>query len=191
MALDIDKVDTIMMENEEKLEKTIKVFKEDLVQVRAGRANPHVLDKITIDYYGQPSPINQIGNVSVQDGQCLVIAPWDKSMLKNIEKAIQLSDIGVNPTNDGNVIRIVFPLLTEERRRDIVKQVKKMSEDAKIAVRNVRRETLEVLKKMNKAKEMTDDEYSNYEKDTDKDVTKSIESIDKLAADKEKELMVV
>lgn len=163
MALDIEKVETLVLEAEEKFEKTSEMYKSDLTQVRAGRANPHVLDKVRVDYYGTPSPINQVGNIAVQDGQCLVISPWDKSLLKEIEKAIQLSDIGINPTNDGNVIRLVFPVLTEERRKDIVKQVKKMSEDAKVAVRNIRRDYLDVFKKMNKNKEMTDDEYADYE----------------------------
>lgn len=163
----------------------------DLTQVRAGRANPHVLDKIKVDYYGTPSPINQVGNIAVTDGQCLVITPWDKSLLKIIEKAIQVSDIGINPTNDGNVIRLVFPTLTEERRKEIVKQVKKMAEDAKVAVRNVRRDALDALKKMNKAKEMTDDEYADYEAKVEKKVAKAIEAIEKAAAEKEKELLTV
>ena len=191
MALDIEKVEMIVMEAEEKFEKSAEVFKSDLTQVRAGRANPHVLDKVKIDYYGTLSPINQVGNISVQDGQCLVISPWDKSLLKAIEKAIQVSDIGINPTNDGNVIRLVFPTLTEERRREIVKQVKKMSEDAKVAVRNVRRDCLDALKKMNKNKEMTDDEYANYEADIEKSVESTIASIDKATAEKEKELLTV
>lgn len=163
----------------------------DLTQVRAGRANPHVLDKIKVDYYGTPSPINQVGNIAVTDGQCLVITPWDKSLLKIIEKAIQVSDIGINPTNDGNVIRLVFPTLTEERRKEIVKQVKKMAEDAKVAVRNVRRDALDAFKKMNKAKEMTDDEYADYEAKVEKKVAKAIETIEKAAAEKEKELLTV
>ncbi len=191
MALDIEKVEMIMMDAEEKFEKSAEVFKSDLLQVRAGRANPHVLDKIKVDYYGTPSPLNQVGNVAVQDGQCLVISPWDKSLLKEIEKAIQVSEIGINPTNDGNVIRLVFPTLTEERRKEIVKQVKKMSEDAKIAVRNVRRDCLDSLKKMNKAKEMTDDEYAGFEEEIEKSVTKAIEEIEKATSDKEKELLTV
>ena len=191
MALDIEKVDTLVMEAEEKFEKTSDVFRSDLTQVRAGRANPHVLDKIRVDYYGTPSPINQVGNIAVQDGQCLVISPWDKSLLKEIEKAVQVSDIGINPTNDGNVIRLVFPVLTEERRKDIVKQVKKMSEDAKVAVRNIRRDYLDVFKKMNKNKEMTDDEYADYEAKVEKKVAKAIETIEKAAAEKEKELLTV
>ena len=191
MALDIEKVEMIIMEAEERLSKTTDVFKTDLSSIRAGRANPHVLDKIKIDYYGTLSPIHQVGNIAVQDGQCLVISPWDKSMLKTIEKAIQVSDIGINPTNDGNVIRLVFPTLTEERRKEIVKQVKRMSEDAKVALRNIRRDCLDSLKKMNKAKEMTDDEYAGYEADVEKSVTKAIETVEKITADKEKEVLTV
>ncbi|MDD6902502.1 MAG: ribosome recycling factor [Candidatus Borkfalkiaceae bacterium] len=191
MALDIEKVETLVMEAEEKFEKTSDVFRSDLTQVRAGRANPHVLDKIRVDYYGTPSPINQVGNIAVQDGQCLVISPWDKSLLKEIEKAIQVSDIGINPTNDGNVIRLVFPVLTEERRKDIVKQVKKMSEDAKVAVRNIRRDYLDVFKKMNKNKEMTDDEYADYEAQIEKLVASAMGEVEKATSEKEKELMTV
>ncbi len=191
MALDIEKVEMIIMEAEERLQKTTDVFRSDLSSIRAGRANPHVLDKVRVDYYGELSPINQVGNISVQDGQCLVISPWDKSLLKTIEKAIQVSDIGINPTNDGNVIRLVFPTLTEERRKDIVKQVKRMSEDAKVAIRNVRRDCLDTLKKMNKAKEMTDDEYSAYEADFEKAVSKAIDGVEKITAEKEKEVLTV
>ena len=191
MALDIEKVETLVLEAEEKFEKTSEMYKSDLTQVRAGRANPHVLDKVRVDYYGTPSPINQVGNIAVQDGQCLVISPWDKSLLKEIEKAIQLSDIGINPTNDGNVIRLVFPVLTEERRKDIVKQVKKMSEDAKVAVRNIRRDYLDVFKKMTKNKEMTDDEYADYESRVEKLVNKAVEAIEKATGEKDKELMTV
>lgn len=191
MALDIEKVEMIIMEAEERLQKTTEVFRSDLSSIRAGRANPHVLDKIRVDYYGELSPINQVGNVSVQDGQCLVISPWDKSLLKTIEKAIQVSDIGINPTNDGNVIRLVFPTLTAERRKEIVKQVKKMSEDAKVALRNVRRDCLDSLKKMNKAKEMTDDEYTAYEADFEKSVAKAIETVERITSEKEKEVLTV
>ena len=191
MALDIEKVEMIILEAEERFQKTTDVFRSDLASIRAGRANPHVLDKIRVDYYGELSPINQVGNVAVQDGQCLVISPWDKSLLKTIEKAIQVSDIGINPTNDGNVIRLVFPTLTEERRKEIVKQVKKMSEDSKVALRNVRRDCLDSLKKMNKAKEMTDDEYAGYEADVEKSVTKAIEMVEKVTAEKEKEILTV
>ncbi len=191
MALDIEKVEMIILEAEERFQKTTDVFRSDLASIRAGRANPHVLDKIRVDYYGELSPINQVGNIAVQDGQCLVISPWDKSLLRTIEKAIQVSDIGINPTNDGNVIRLVFPTLTEERRKEIVKQVKKMSEESKVALRNIRRDCLDSLKKMNKAKEMTDDEYAGYEADVEKSVTKAIEAVEKLTAEKEKEILTV
>ena len=191
MAADMEVVTLILEENKERLEKTASVLKNEYTSIRAGRANPHVLDKVQVDYYGQPSPVNQVGNISVQDGRCLVIAPWDNSMLKNIEKAILVSNIGLTPTNDGTVIRLVFPELTEERRKDICKQVKKMAEDSKIAVRNIRRDALEALKKINKNKEITDDEYSGFEKDGEKEGTKTIETIDKVAAEKEKDVMTV
>lgn len=191
MAVDIEKIEMTILDAEEKLGKTTEVYRSNLVSIRAGRANPHVLDKIRVDYYGSLSPLNQVGNIAVQDGQCLVISPWDKSLLKVIEKAIQTSDVGINPTNDGNVIRLVFPTLTEERRKEIVKQVKKMGEDAKVALRNIRRDCLDSLKKMNKAKEMTDDEYTVYEADFEKVVAKAIETVDKLTADKEKEVLTV
>jgi ribosome recycling factor len=137
------------------------------------------------------TPINQVGNISVSDGKCLVIAPWDKSLLKNVEKALRVSDIGINPINDGNVIRLVFPDLTEERRRDLVKQVKKMAEDAKVAVRNVRRDALDAFKKMKTAKEITDDEYAGFETQVEKSTSKNIDTIDKVSQEKEKELMTV
>ena len=191
MALDIEKVETLVMEAEEKFEKTSALFLSDLTHLRSCMANPNVLYKIMLDYYGTPSPINQVGNIAVQDGQCLVISPWDKSLLKEIEKAIQVSDIGINPTNDGNVIRLVFPVLTEERRKDIVKQVKKMSEDAKVAVRNIRRDYLDVFKKMNKNKEMTDDEYADYEAQIEKLVASAMGEVEKATSEKEKELMTV
>lgn len=191
MAIEQEELDMILLENEEKMEKTLDVFKSEVIQVRAGRANPHVLDKLQVEAYGGTSPINQLGNVSVSDGQCLVISPWDKSLLKSIEKAIQLSSIGITPTNDGNVIRLVFPTLTEERRKEIVKQVKKMGEDAKVAIRNARRDVLDTLKKLKTNKDITEDQYSNYEIDVDKTTNKNVEAIDKVVADKEKEIMTV
>ncbi len=191
MAADMEKIDTILMENEEKLEKTFSVFKEDLLQVRVGRANPRVLDKVNVDYYGTPTPINQVGNMSVVDGTCLVVAPWDKSMLKAVEKAILQANIGLTPTNDGTVIRLVFPALTEERRKELVKQIKKMCEDTKVAARNIRRDTLDVFKKMKTAKEITEDEYDNFASSVEDSVTSTIEKIDKAAAEKEKDVMIV
>lgn len=191
MAADMEKIETILMENEEKLEKTLNVFKDDLVQVRVGRANPRVLDKVTVDYYGTPTPVNQVGNLSVVDGTCLVVAPWDKSMLKLVEKAILQANIGLTPTNDGTVIRLVFPALTEERRKELVKQIKKMCEDAKVAARNIRRDTLDVLKKLKANKEVTEDEFDDFSKTVEESVTKTIEKIDKAAAEKEKDVMIV
>lgn len=191
MATDFEKIEMTMLETEERMEKTLSVLKSEYLMIRVGRANPHVLDRVTVDFYGQMTPINQVGNISVQDGKCLVIAPWDKSLLKNVEKAILGSNVGITPTNDGNVIRLVFPDLTEERRIEISKQVRKMAEEAKVAVRNIRRDALDALKKMKTNKEMTEDEYTDFEKDVNDSTNKAIESVDKLQAEKEKEVMTV
>ncbi len=187
----MEKVEMTLMENDERMEKSVQVLKDSYLRIRAGRANPHVLDKVMVDYYGQMSPINQVGNISVQEGRCLVIAPWDKSLLKGIEKAILASDVGITPINDGNLIRLVFPALTDERRREICKQVKKEGEDAKVAIRNIRRDTLVALKKMKTAKEITEDEYANWEQDVDKATAKYVDSIDKAMAEKEKDVLTV
>ncbi|MDE5896234.1 MAG: ribosome recycling factor [Clostridia bacterium] len=176
---------------EENLDKTLSVVKDEFASLRAGRANPHVLDKLMVEAYGGMSPLNQLGNVSSADARCLVVSPWDKSLLKSIEKAILTSNLGINPTNDGNVIRLVFPELTEERRKDLVKQVKKMGEDAKVAARNNRRDAMEGLKKMKTAKEISEDESRNCEQDVEKAVGKCVEEIDKTVAAKEKELLTV
>ncbi len=186
-----DALDMMLLEASEKMDKSLDVLKQDVVQIRAGRANPHVLDKIQVEAYGGMSPINQIGNISVSDGQCLVISTWDKSLLKSVEKAIQLSNIGITPTNDGNVVRLVFPMLTDERRREIVKQVKKMGEDGKVAVRNIRRDSLDAFKKLKANKEMTEDQYAGVEKEVDKQTAKTVEAIDKVISDKEKEILTV
>ncbi len=191
MAADMEKIEMLLLENDERCEKTVNVFKSELLQVRVGRANPHVLDRVTVDYYGTPSPINQVGNLSVVDGQCLVVAPWDKSLLKAVEKAILSANIGLTPTNDGNVIRLVFPALTEERRKELVKQVKKMTEDSKVAVRNVRRDTLDALKKLKNAKEITEDELADFTDTVEKAVASAIEKIEKASAEKEKDVMTV
>lgn len=187
----IEQVEEILLVLDDKLTKTLSVLKEDYTAVRAGRANPHILDRITVDYYGVPTPINQTSNISVQEGRCLVISPWDTSLLKNIEKAIQVSNIGINPTNDGKVIRLAFPQLTEERRKELSKQVKKMGEDAKVAQRNIRREALEALKKLKTDKLISEDEYSLYEKDIEKSVSEGISQIDSAVAVKDKEIMTV
>ena len=163
---------------EEKMTKTLASLEKEYQGIRAGRANPHILDKIQVEAYGAMSPINQIGNVSVVDAQCLMISPWDKSLLKSVEKAIQLSNIGINPTNDGNVIRLVVPLLTEERRKELVKQVKKMGEDGKVAIRNIRRDSLDGFKKLKTAIEITEDQYAEYESAIEKLTSKTYEAVD-------------
>ncbi len=189
--IDSEKVDEVFLVLEEKLEKTVSVLTADYAAIRAGRANPHILDKLQVEAYGGMSPLNQLGNVSVADARCLVISPWDKSLLKPIEKAILASNVGITPANDGTVIRLVFPELTEERRKELVKQTRRMGEDAKVAARNVRREAMEAVKKMKTAKEISEDEAKNCEIDIEKSVTKYIEQIDKAAAAKEKELLTV
>lgn len=186
-----EKFDDIFMTLEDKLEKAVSIQKADYASIRAGRANPHVLDKLQVEAYGGMSPLQQLGNVSVADARCLVISPWDKSLLKPIEKAIQASNIGINPSNDGSVIRLVFPELTEERRRDLVKQVKKMGEETKVAARNIRREAMEGIKKLKTAKEVSEDEADNAEVDVEETITKYMEEIDKTVAAKEKELLTV
>ena len=158
-------------------------------EIRAGRANPAVLDKVKVDYYGSPTPVNQLAAVSVTEARTLTIQPWDASVLRPIEKAIQTSDIGINPQNDGKVIRLIFPPLTEDRRKDIVKDVQKIAEDTKVQVRNARRDALDKLKAMKKAGELTEDDLKQGEKKTQDLTDKYIKNIDKLSADKQKEVM--
>lgn len=189
--VDNEKVEEIFLILEDKLDKTASVLREEFAAIRAGRANPHVLDKLQVEAYGAMSPLVQLGNVAVSDARCLVISPWDKSLLKAIEKAILASNIGITPTNDGTVIRLVFPELTEERRRDLVKQVRRMGEESKVAARNVRREAMEAIKKMKTAKEVSEDEGRSCEQDIEKSVQKCIDEIDRIVAAKEKELMTV
>ncbi len=189
--IDSEQVEEIILVLDDKLSKTVSVLKEDFAAVRAGRANPHILDKIMVDYYGAPTPVNQTSNISVQEGRCLVISPWDMSLLKAIEKAIQTSNIGITPTNDGKVIRLAFPQLTEERRRDLSKQIRKMGEDSKIAARNIRRDALENFKKLKNEKLLSEDEFASYEKDVEKYVSDCIAEIDAATAAKEKEIMTV
>ena len=191
MAIENEQFEMIMMEVMEKTEKTVSVLNSEYITIRAGRANPHILDKVLVDYYGTPTPINQVGNLSVTEGRCLVIAPWDASMLKVIEKQLIAENLGINPVNDGKVIRLVFPALTEERRKEIVKQIKKMAEDSKVAVRNVRRDGMDALKKMKNNKELSEDEHAVCEKEVDKVIAETIEKIEKLCADKEKDVLSV
>lgn len=188
---DNEQAEEILLVLDDKLSKTISVLEEDYSAIRAGRANPHILDKVSVDYYGAMTPVTQIANISVQEGRCLVVSPWDISVLKGIEKAIQISNIGITPTNDGKVIRLAFPQLTEERRKELSKQVRKMGEDAKVAERNIRRDALEQLKKLKTDKVLSEDEYSSCEKDVEKAVSDAVAEIDAAVAAKEKEIMTV
>ena len=176
---------------ERKMEKTLEVLASDFAAVRAGRANAQVLDRIEVEYYGTPTPINQVGSISSPDPRTLVIQPWDGSLLKPIEKAIQTSELGINPQNDGRIIRLVFPQLTEERRKDLIKQVKKYAEDGKVAVRNVRREAVDFVKKAQKKGEMTEDDQKKAEKDIQELTDKYIKKVDEMCAKKDKELMEI
>ena len=178
-------------EIKEKMSKTISVFAENLAGVRAGRANPAILNKITVDYYGVPTPISQVAGISVPEARLIVIQPWDASILKEIEKEILKSDIGINPNNDGKVIRLSFPELNEERRKEIVKDIRKMAEDAKIAVRSIRRDAIDRFRKMQKDSEITEDELKASEDEVQKITDKKIEEIDEILANKEKEVMSV
>ena len=178
-----------LKEFERKMERTLEVLASDFAAVRAGRANAQVLDRISVEYYGTDTPINQVGTVSSPDARTLVIQPWDGSLLRAIEKAIQTSDLGINPQNDGRVIRLVFPQLTEERRKDLTKQVKKYGEDAKVAVRNIRRDAVDSVKKAQKKGEMTEDDEKKAEKDIQDLTDRFTKRIDEMCAKKEKELM--
>lgn len=171
--------------------KAIDYVKGEYNLMRAGRANPKLVENITVDYYGAMTPINQMGNISIPEPRCLVITLWDKSALKLVEKAILSANIGVTPQNDGTVIRLTFPVLTEERRKDLVKQVKKLAEETKVVLRNARRDAMDALKKEKNAKTVSEDLISDYEKEIDKALSKYIESVDKLAKDKEVDVMSV
>ena len=175
----------------EKMEKGIQAFSRELASIRAGRASASLLDRLTINYYGAPTPVNQLGSISVPEARMLVITPYDKSILGDIEKAILKSDLGLNPVNDGNIIRLSVPALTEERRRDLVKQVKKEAEEAKVAIRNVRRDGNDDLKKLEKNGEITEDALRGYSDDVQKMTDEHIAKIDQLAKEKEKEIMEV
>ena len=175
----------------EKMEKTISVYSEKLSEVRAGRANPAILNKVKIDYYGTPTPINQVAGISVPEARLIVIQPWDASVLKEIEKAILASDIRINPNNDGKVIRLAFPELNEERRKELAKDVRKMAEDAKVAVRSIRREGMDTVKQEQKDGDITEDELKQAENEIQKITDKSIDEIDKILEAKEKEIMSV
>ena len=177
--------------HEEKMEKTLNNLLEEYAGIRAGRANPHVLDKIKVDYYGSPTPIQQVGNISVPEARIIVIQPWEKSLLKAIEKAIQTSDLGINPNNDGSCIRLVFPEMTEDRRKELSKDVKKKGENAKVAIRNIRRDANDIFKKMEKNDEITEDELKEATDKMQKITDKAIEKVDKAVENKTKEILTV
>ena len=176
---------------EEKMKKTLSVLDSQLGEIRAGRANPKVLDKILVRYYGVPTPINQMANIMVPEARMITIQPWDASILKDIEKEIQKSDLGINPTNDGKLIRLVFPELTEERRKALVKDIKKIGEDSKVAIRSIRRDGIEEFKAKQKASEITEDDLRNAEEKIQKLTYKYVAEIDAACADKEKEVMSI
>lgn len=176
---------------DEKMEKAVDFLISDYAGIRAGRANPHVLDKIRVDYYGTPTPLQSVGNITVPEPRMIQIAPWEKSMIKEIEKAIMTSDLGINPNNDGSVIRLIFPELTEERRKELVKDIKKKGEDAKVAIRNIRRDGNDALKKLGKSSEVSEDEVKDLEDKLQKVTDKYIKDVDKLIEDKSKEIMTV
>ena len=181
----------LLKEYDVKMQKTVDVVVSDFASVRAGRANAAVLDKITVDYYGVATPLNQVGTISSPDPRTLMIQPWDGSLLKAIEKAIQTSDLGINPQNDGKVIRLAFPQLTEERRKELTKQVRKYGEEGKVALRNIRRDAMEDFKKKKKASELTEDDLKQLEKELQDLTDKRCKDIDELTAKKEQELMAV
>ena len=178
-------------EIKEKMAKTISVFSENLAEIRAGRANPAILNKIKVDYYGVPTPISQVAGISVPEARLIVIQPWDVNILKEIEKEILKSDIGINPNNDGKVIRLAFPELNEERRKEIVKDIKKIAEDAKVAVRSIRRDAIDAFRKQQKDSEITEDELKAAEDEVQKITDSKIEEIDGILANKEKEVMSI
>jgi ribosome recycling factor len=176
---------------EEKMEKSLESLKNEYLTIRAGRANPHILDKIKVDYYGTPSSLQQVANVSVPEARMILIQPWESRLIKDIEKAILSSDIGINPNNDGKVIRLVFPELTEDRRKELVKEVKKKGESAKVAIRNIRRDANEAIKKANKASEISEDEQEQLEEKVQKATDKYITEIEKAIDVKSKEILTV
>ena len=182
-------MDNILSTYEEKMTKSYNNLESEFATIRAGRANPHILDKITVDYYGAPTPLQQVANISVPEPRLIQIQPWEPSLVKEIEKAINMSDIGINPTNDGKLIRLVFPELTEERRKEIAKDVKKHGEDAKVAIRNIRRDGNDVLKKQQKAGELTEDQLKQETDKLQKLTDKYIDEINAVYAAKEKEIM--
>ena len=191
MSYGIDEVDLIFEEMEEKFNRSEHNFSCILQSIRAGRANPHILDKILVDYYGVPTPLNNMANITVPEARLLVISVWDKSALKNVEKAILAANIGITPNNDGNVIRLVFPELTEERRKSLVKDLRNDTENTKVVLRNARRDAIDELKKLEKASTITEDDLKDFTADVDKALAKHIEDVEKLSKEKEQEILAV
>ena len=184
-------MDERIQKYEEKMKKTLASLESELVTIRAGRANPHILDKLAVDYYGAPTPLQQVANITVPEARMIQIQPWESSLIKGIEKAILTSDLGLNPSNDGKVIRLVFPELTEERRKELAKDVKKKGDAAKTAVRNIRRDGNDAFKKSNKAKEISEDEYAELQEKLQKITDKYVAMVDKAVEAKTKEIMTV
>ncbi|NLL93815.1 MAG: ribosome recycling factor [Clostridiales bacterium] len=184
-------MDERLLEFEEKMEKTIDTLTSDFSTIRAGRANPHILDKLKVDYYGTPTPFQQVANISVPEARIIQIQPWESSLIKEIEKAIVNSNLGLTPSNDGKVVRLIFPELTEERRKELAKDVKKKGENAKVAIRNVRRDANDLFKKQNKANEISDDEVKIIEDEVQKLTDKYVNAVDKAVEDKTKEILTV
>ncbi|MBR0268273.1 MAG: ribosome recycling factor [Clostridia bacterium] len=184
-------IDDVMNTAKEKMQKSCAVYERDMMGLRAGRANPQLLDRIMVDYYGTPTPIPQIGNISSPEPRLLVIAPWEAKMIPNVEKAIQKSDLGLNPSNDGKIIRLVFPELNEERRKDLTKVASKGAEETKVAIRSIRRDAIEQIKKMKKNSEITEDDQKDAEEEIQKMTDKAIKEVDAIYAKKEKEIMEV
>ena len=184
-------MEEVLILTEERMEKTLANLEEDYQMIRAGRANPHLLDRLTVNYYGAPSPLQSVSNISVPEARMIVITPWDKSLIKDICKAIQASDIGINPSTDGQTVRLVFPELTGERRKELAKEIKKKGEEAKVAIRNIRRDANEQIKKMEKASEITEDERKEDEEECQKLTDKFIKKIDEAAAKKTDEIMTI
>ena len=179
------------MTYEDKMEKSLDNLKEEYTTIRAGRANPHILDKVKVDYYGTPTPLQQVGNISVPEARMICIQPWDASLLKDIERAINASDLGLTPTNDGKLIRLVFPELTEDRRKELVKDVKKQGENAKVAIRNIRRDAIEAVKKKGKEDGISEDEIKGYQDDVQKSTDAYVKKIDDAIDAKSQEIMTV
>lgn len=184
-------MEELIMTYEDKMEKSLDNLYSEYTSIRAGRANPHILDKITVDYYGTPTPLQQVGNISVPEARMIVIQPWEASILKDIERALLMSDLGLTPTNDGKMIRLVFPELTEERRKELVKDVKKKGENAKVAVRNIRRDAMDAIKKKGKEDGISEDEIKEYQDDVQKSTDKYVAKIDAAVEEKSKEILTV